>query len=42
MATAFLAAGDAASANRALDYLFNVQERADGSYPQNTRLNGTP
>ena len=42
IATAFLAAGDAAAANRALDYLFNVQERSDGSYPQNTRLNGTP
>ncbi|HXM54739.1 MAG TPA: glucan 1,4-alpha-glucosidase [Candidatus Dormibacteraeota bacterium] len=42
IATAFLAAGDAAAANRALDYLFTVQERSDGSYPQNTRLNGTP
>jgi glucoamylase len=42
IATAFLAAGDAAAANRALDYLFGVQERSDGSYPQNTRLNGTP
>jgi len=42
MATAFLAAGDTAAANRALDYLFTVQERSDGSYPQNTRLNGTP
>jgi glucoamylase len=42
IATAFLAAGDAAAANRALDYLFTVQERADGSYPQNTRLDGTP
>jgi len=42
MATALLAAGDAGAANRALDYLFTVQERSDGSYPQNTRLNGTP
>jgi glucoamylase len=42
MATALLAAGDAGAAGRALDYLFNVQERADGSYPQNTRLDGTP
>jgi glucoamylase len=42
IATAFLAAGDTAAANRALDYLFAVQERSDGSYPQNTRLNGTP
>jgi glucoamylase len=42
MATAEIAAGDTAAANRALDYLFSVQERADGSYPQNTRLDGTP
>lgn len=42
MATAEIAAGDTAAANRALDYLFTVQERADGSYPQNTRLDGTP
>jgi glucoamylase len=42
IATALLAAGDKAGANRALDYLFSVQERSDGSYPQNTRLNGTP
>ncbi len=42
MATAEIAVGDTAAANRALDYLFDVQERADGSYPQNTRLDGTP
>ncbi|MGH3716447.1 MAG: glucan 1,4-alpha-glucosidase [Micromonosporaceae bacterium] len=42
MATASIAAGDTAAANRALDYLFNVQRRPDGSYPQNTRLDGTP
>lgn len=42
MATASLAAGDRAAANRALDYLLNVQRRPDGSYPQNTRLDGTP
>jgi len=32
VATAFLALGDNASANRALDYLFNVQQKADGSF----------
>ena len=37
-----LAAGDAAAANRSLDYLLTVQQRNDGSMPQNTRLNGTP
>ncbi|WP_412539257.1 glycoside hydrolase family 15 protein [Longispora sp. K20-0274] len=42
VATAQLAAGDAAAANRSLDYLLNVQQRADGSFPQNTRLDGTP
>lgn len=41
-ATAEIAVGDAAAANRALDYLFTTQERADGSYPQNARLDGTP
>jgi glucoamylase len=42
MATASIAAGDRAAANRALDYLLDVQRRPDGSYPQNTRLDGTP
>ncbi|MBG6137455.1 glycoside hydrolase family 15 protein [Longispora fulva] len=42
VATAQLAAGDTAAANRSLDYLLNVQQRADGSFPQNTRLDGTP
>jgi glucoamylase len=42
IATALVAMGDTAAANRALDYLFNVQERADGSYPQNSRLSGEP
>jgi GH15 family glucan-1,4-alpha-glucosidase len=32
VATAFLALGDDASANRALDYLFDVQQKADGSF----------
>ncbi|MGY1725333.1 glucan 1,4-alpha-glucosidase [Geodermatophilus sp. SYSU D01062] len=42
VATAQLAAGDEAAANRSLDYLFDVQQRPDGSFPQNTLLDGTP
>ncbi|NHC47543.1 glucan 1,4-alpha-glucosidase [Motilibacter aurantiacus] len=42
VATAQLAAGDVAAANRSLDYLFDVQQRPDGSFPQNTLLDGTP
>lgn len=42
IATALIAMGDRAAANRALTYLFNVQERPDGSYPQNSRLDGEP
>jgi glucoamylase len=40
IATALIAMGDRAAAGRALDYLFNVQQRPDGSYPQNSRLSG--
>jgi glucoamylase len=40
IATALIAMGDRAAAGRALGYLFSVQERPDGSYPQNSRLNG--
>jgi glucoamylase len=42
IATALIAMGDRAAAGRALHYLFSVQERPDGSYPQNSRLDGTP
>jgi glucoamylase len=42
IATALIAMGDRAAAGRALDYLFNVQQRPDGSYPQNSRLSGEP
>ena len=42
VATAFLALGDKASAERALDYLFRVQQKADGSFPQNSWLDGRP
>jgi glucoamylase len=38
--TAFLAMGDRASANRALDYLFKVQQKPDGSFPQNSWVDG--
>jgi glucoamylase len=42
IATALIAAGDRAAANRALDFLFNVQQKPDGSFPQNSRVDGTP
>jgi glucoamylase len=42
VATAFIALGDKAAANRALDFLFNVQQRPDGSFPQNSWLDGKP
>jgi glucoamylase len=42
VATAFLALGDRAAANRALDYLFNVQQKPDGSFPQNSWVDGRP
>ncbi|WP_433335141.1 glucan 1,4-alpha-glucosidase [Spirillospora sp. CA-294931] len=42
VATAQLAAGDRAAAGRSADYLFNVQQRPDGSFPQNSYLDGRP
>ncbi|MGI8919275.1 MAG: glycoside hydrolase family 15 protein [Pyrinomonadaceae bacterium] len=42
VATAFLALGDRAAANRALDYLFKVQQKPDGSFPQNSWVDGRP
>jgi glucoamylase len=42
VATAFLAMGDQATARRALDYLFSVQQKADGGFPQNSRVDGRP
>ena len=42
VATAFLAMGDRAAAERALDYLFRVQQKPDGSFPQNSWLDGRP
>jgi glucoamylase len=41
-ATALAAIGDRAAANRALDYLFKVQQRVDGSFPQNSWVDGRP
>jgi glucoamylase len=42
VATAFYAMGDKAAADRALNYLFTVQQKADGSFPQNSWLDGRP
>ena len=42
IATGLLAAGDRAAAERALGYLFDRQQKADGSFPQNTTVDGTP
>src|ERR1051325_7046646 len=42
VATAFDALGDRAAANRVLDYLFTVQQKPDGSFPQNAWVDGRP
>ena len=42
IATGLLAAGDRDAALRALKYLYNVQQEADGSFPQNSWLDGRP
>lgn len=42
VATAYIALNDKAAAERALNYLFTVQQRADGSYPQITWVDGRP
>jgi glucoamylase len=42
VATAFHAMGDKAAAVRALAYLFTVQQKEDGSFPQNSWLDGRP
>jgi glucoamylase len=42
VATAFMAMGDRGTAGRALDYLFRVQQKPDGSFPQNSWLDGRP
>lgn len=38
--TAYLALGDTAAAERALDFLFKIQQKEDGSFPQNSWLDG--
>ncbi len=40
--TAYMALGDKAAAERALDFLFKVQQKPDGSFPQNSYLDGKP
>jgi glucoamylase len=42
IATALIADGDTAGAQRALTYLFDRQQKADGSFPQNSTVDGTP
>ncbi len=42
IATALIADGDGAGANRALSFLFDHQQKADGSFPQNSTVDGTP
>lgn len=42
VATALHALGDKAGADRALNYLFKVQQKSDGSFPQNSWLDGRP
>lgn len=42
VATAFEVMGDRATANRLLDYLFHVQQQLDGSFPQNSWVDGRP
>ncbi len=41
-ATSLMVAGDSATPRRALRYLFDVQQRADGTFPQNSWLDGRP
>ncbi|GIM91050.1 glycoside hydrolase family 15 protein [Paractinoplanes toevensis] len=42
IATGLIAAGDRAAAGRALDFLFTVQQKPDGSFPQNSQVDGVP
>lgn len=42
IATGLIAAGDTAGAGRALDWLFGTQQKPDGSFPQNSKPDGTP
>jgi glucan 1,4-alpha-glucosidase len=40
--TAILAAGDRAAADRAVTWLFTHQQVGDGTFPQNSQVDGTP
>ena len=40
--TALWAMGDRAAARRVVDWLFGVQQKADGSFPQNSDVTGKP
>ena len=40
--TALWAQGDKAAARRSVDWLFNVQQKPDGSFPQNSDVEGKP
>jgi glucoamylase len=42
VATAFDAMGDRVTANRLLEYLFRIQQKPDGSFPQNSWVDGRP
>ncbi|HEY7075028.1 MAG TPA: glycoside hydrolase family 15 protein [Solirubrobacteraceae bacterium] len=42
IATALIADGDRAGAQRALSYLFDRQQKPDGSFPQNSTVDGAP
>jgi glucoamylase len=42
IATALIAEGDTSGAERALNYLFDRQQKPDGSFPQNSLVDGTP
>jgi glucoamylase len=42
IATALVADGDRAGARRALGYLFDRQQKPDGSFPQNSTVDGAP
>ena len=40
--TSILAAGDPGAADRAVTWLFTRQQLADGTFPQNSKVDGTP
>jgi glucoamylase len=42
MATALIAAGDRATAERSVQWLWNHQQKPDGCFPQNSQMDGTP